>query len=375
MTQPCVMPSDLHDYLTEQDLLDSFSFLFSYIINNKGCVEDLPVKIQASLLKDVWTSCGILGAVSGGPDSTVLLHTLALLRKYIPSLPILTVTVDHGLRPEAQGEALHVQHVAHQLGLKHEILNWEGPHPKTGIQKKAREKRYELLAELAKKNNIPFLLTAHTADDQAETLLMRLSKGTGLSGLSGIRQLISRNGILHFRPFLFFRKYKLIQTCIHNEWSFFTDPSNSDSRYARSRWRNIQPLLNSEGLTVERLSTLAGRVQRADNALDYYANQLYNQIVTYNTTSSLTLPMPPFMEAPEEVALRVLIRSVHELSHMSFIRLERSENFLNCLRKAYIQKQRLKRSLGQAVLEFKPNKNMLIISHSPEWFRGRRISA
>ena len=134
---------------------------------------------------------GLVLAVSGGSDSTALLviaarwaEGLEKRRKQPPKL--LAVTVDHGLRPESAREAAAVKRLARRLGVPHRTLHWRGEKPKTGLQEAARIARYRLLAEAAARAGYEHILTAHTLDDQAETVLFRLARGSGLTGLAGM---------------------------------------------------------------------------------------------------------------------------------------------------------------------------------------------
>ena len=134
---------------------------------------------------------GLLLAVSGGSDSTALLVIAARwakdLKKRRQRAPkLLAVTVDHGLRPEAKREAAAVKRLARELGIAHRTLSWRGTKPKTGLQEMARIARYRLLAEAATRAGYEHILTAHTLDDQAETVLFRLARGSGLTGLAGM---------------------------------------------------------------------------------------------------------------------------------------------------------------------------------------------
>ena len=130
---------------------------------------------------------GLVIAASGGPDSTALLLLVARWAKRLKTSPkLLAVTIDHGLRPEAAAEAAAVKRLARQLGVQHRTLAWRGTKPKTGLQKAARLARYRLLMEAAARARCAHVLTAHTLDDQAETVLFRLARGSGLTGLAGM---------------------------------------------------------------------------------------------------------------------------------------------------------------------------------------------
>src|SRR3954469_21582783 len=142
-----------------------------------------------ALFGDLAASPGLLLAVSGGPDSTALLWLAARWYKKLTGktkTKLTAATVDHGLRKESVREAAAVGKLAKQLGVPHRILKWTGAKPKSGTQQSARRARYGLLAQAAKAAGAGHILTAHTVDDQAETVLMRMARGSGLGGLSGM---------------------------------------------------------------------------------------------------------------------------------------------------------------------------------------------
>src|SRR5262249_22739030 len=127
-------------------------------------------------------------AVSGGPDSTALMVLAARWRGRAKSPRFIAVTIDHGLRKESKREAKAVEKLATKLGIEHRTLEWTGRKPKTGLQEAARMARYRLLAKAAKEVGAGYVLTAHTLDDQAETVLFRMARGSGISGLAGMYQ-------------------------------------------------------------------------------------------------------------------------------------------------------------------------------------------
>ncbi len=189
-------------------------------------------------------------AVSGGPDS------LALLLLAHDALPgrIAAATVDHGLRAEAADEAAFVAATCADRGIPHETLR--PPQPITGnIQSAARTVRYALLDGWADRQTLPFIATAHHADDQLETLLMRLARGSGVGGLAGIRR---RNGKI-VRPLLEFTKAQLVSICIDAGLSPVDDPSNRDSAFDRVRMRSL--------IAQAPVAFLPGAAQRTADAL------------------------------------------------------------------------------------------------------------
>lgn len=275
---------------------------------------------------------GVVAAVSGGPDSIALMHLLVRWRNAGGS-PLWIATVDHGLRSESATEAAFVGLEAERLGLQHRILPWSGQKPKTGLQEAARIARYSLLTAYAKEIEASHILTAHTLDDQAETILMRMARGSGLAGLAGMSAERLLDGIIHARPLLGVSKSTLVTLCQYHGWSFITDPSNANERFARTRWRRLMPALAEEGLTAARLSALAARLSRAEKALDLKAQQAFSE--SWNPVSH-SLDGKVLISEPFEIALRILELS---LLHSRFsehpMRLKRLEAALSRLQEAF----------------------------------------
>ena len=227
----------------------------------------------AQLLADLARAPALVLAVSGGPDSSALLWLAARWRDGLKRAPaLIAVTIDHGLRKESAREALAVKKLARKLKVAHRTLRWTGRKPKTGIQEAAREARYRLLGAAAKNAGATHIVTAHTQDDQAETVLFRLMRGSGISGLSGMGAISLVPGIwdssCHLaRPLLAIPKTRLIATLAAKKIAYADDPSNADPRFTRPRLRALMPALAREGLTAERLARLAARVGRAEYAL------------------------------------------------------------------------------------------------------------
>lgn len=202
-------------------------------------------------------------AVSGGSDSMALLRLAANA-----GLHRLTVlTVDHGLRAQAAAEARQVRDWCVALALAHHILVWTGVKPASGLQARARQARYDLMNDWCLANGATVLMTAHTLDDQAETVLMRLARTSSLDSLAGIPKVGQWQGLQVFRPLLGERRETLRQylRALGQEW--IEDPSNDDPRFERVRIRKVMPLLSDIGITVEALGGLAQEARNASHAL------------------------------------------------------------------------------------------------------------
>ncbi|MGA8591719.1 MAG: tRNA lysidine(34) synthetase TilS, partial [Pseudolabrys sp.] len=171
-------------------------------------------------------------AVSGGPDSTALMLLAARWRDSLRTKPkLIAVTIDHGLRKESSDEAAAVARLARKLNISHCTVRWNSRKPSTGVQEKARAARYRLLGEAARKAGAAHVLTAHTLDDQAETVLIRMSRGSGLTGLGAMTRTSplppdGKRTIVLVRPLLDIAKARLIATLDAAKIPYADDPSN-----------------------------------------------------------------------------------------------------------------------------------------------------
>ncbi len=290
----------------------------------------------------------VLLAVSGGPDSTALMHAAAAL---VSPTPIHVATVDHRLRPESAIEAEQVARAAAALGKTHTILRWIGDKPSTGLQDAAREARYELLAAHASACGADLLLTAHTRDDQAETVLMRLAAGSGLAGLAGMRaERPVRPGLSLGRPFLSLDKATLVAWCEARSLSFFRDPSNSDPRFARARLRAAAAALAAEGLTSARLGRLAERAARDEDALRRLASDALEAALLAPGPDALRLDGGKLAGLPDGIALRCLDQAFDRAGGGAR-RLERLETLvLAALLPSLRRKEAVRRTLAGLVI-------------------------
>lgn len=260
----------------------------------------------------------LLLAVSGGPDSTALMVLAARWRDTLAEPPrLVAVTIDHGLRPQAKAEARAVQKLARSLAVTHCVLRWTGRKPKTGLQEAARNARYRLLAQAAHKAGAHHVLTAHTLDDQAETVLFRLIRGSGIAGLAGMG-LIGKvpveegAGLLLVRPLLKVPKARLIATLRKARIPYADDPTNRDPRFARPRLRSLMPLLVREGLTAERLGLLARRVEGVEDALLVAVNEAQMKVSPggWSPDNAVTMAADVYGTLPPEIGLRLLGRAI-----------------------------------------------------------------
>jgi len=209
-------------------------------------------------------------AVSGGSDSLAMLWLAA--QAFGDRVTVLSV--DHGLRPEAAAECATVAALTDGLGVGHATLTLADRPGPGNIQAEARDARYAAMAGWCRDRGIGFLLTAHHADDQAETLLLRLARGSGLGGLAGIRRAQRLQGIMVLRPLLEWRRAALADAMVPSGWAVADDPSNHDPRFDRTQARSL--LAREPFLKPGRLASAAGFLAEAEDALGWAAERAWS---------------------------------------------------------------------------------------------------
>ncbi|WP_370676748.1 tRNA lysidine(34) synthetase TilS [Pleomorphomonas sp. PLEO] len=290
-------------------------------MNDWSASPDLPMaKLRDRLFSPLAGLCRVGIAVSGGPDSTALLVLFDLWQRESPAAPnVCVLTVDHGLRPEASQEADTVVDLAKRLGHPAEKLVWhhEGPPPTSDIQAEARVARYRLLVEAAHRRRLDAVLLAHTRDDQAETLLMHLARGSGVAGLAGIPTERMIDGIRFLRPLLGVAKTDLLAVLQQAGVSYITDPSNASDRYTRVRIRKALPALADLGLTADRLAGTAQRMARAEVALRSFTDDLVRR-AAINHDGVWSVETAALAAAPDEIGLRLLVRLIRAIRSSNY---------------------------------------------------------
>ncbi len=252
-------------------------------------------------------------AVSGGRDSlalTLLADGWARAR----GGQVLGLTVEHGLRPESAAEAEAVGRWLAARGIVHHILPWRGDKPGHGVQAAARQARYALLRGFCVERGLLHLLLAHHREDQAETLLARLGRGSGVDGLAAMSPLVEEPDLRLVRPLLDWPRARLEQVLAAAGQPWAEDPSNASLRYQRGRLRALAPRLAAEGLSPERLAATARRLGRARLALETAAAALGARAVCLRPEGYALLDPAIFLAAPEEVGLRLLAALTRSLS-------------------------------------------------------------
>ena len=272
-------------------------------MKNKKSMKDLP---EVKLFNKYIDGKPIALAVSGGPDSTAMMQIAAFSKK-INNNNITVIVVDHGLRKESKNEAKIVSQNAKLLGFKFKILKWDGVKPKTRIQEIARKTRYKLITSWCKKKGIEKLFLAHHLDDQVETFIMRLGKGSGVDGLAVMNFVTETYSLKLVRPFLEITKNRLIKILDISNLKWISDPTNFNTNYKRSRIRKILPILSEEGINSKQIGLVIKRIRAAKDALNNQTGILLEKYLSNVDNVAYFLDKNLLKEATEkEILLRIL---------------------------------------------------------------------
>jgi tRNA(Ile)-lysidine synthase len=245
-------------------------------------------------------------ALSGGPDSLALTAVAAEQR------PTVALVVDHGLQPDSSAVAQTAASQALDLGCDDARVLTVEVGRQGGPEAAARAARYAVLREASAGASV---LLGHTLDDQAETVLIRLTRGSGVSGLAAMARIApvpGSNDIALVRPLLELRKAELLATLRKARIAYAEDPSNRDPRFTRARLRAAMPALQREGLNAERLALLAHRVRRAEAALEAVVDGAVAALAPepWPDAGPIAFPAVQFGRLPAEVTLRLLGRAI-----------------------------------------------------------------
>jgi tRNA(Ile)-lysidine synthase len=253
-------------------------------------------------------------AVSGGPDSLALAY-LTKCYSLKNKIKVKYYLVNHMLRKEATLEAETVKKILKKIDIQCTILNWNGKKPSKNIQATARDKRYSLLANECKKNNIKYLLLGHHLNDLFENFLIRIARGSGLNGLiSFSKNTKYRDQNLNIiRPLLNLEKKDLLY--ISNEvFSFFVkDPSNINEDYKRTRIRNLLYSLEKEGLDIKKLKLTINNLKDSNKSIKFYVDKNLKKNVVFLKRKNTYILSYNFFDQSHEIIFRSLTKLIQKL--------------------------------------------------------------
>ncbi len=255
-------------------------------------------------------------AVSGGGDSVALLAVLVRFAKG-RDVDLFVITVDHGLRPEAKEEIALVTDLCAAWDLPHHIEYWTGWEGTGNLQAAARDARYDLMADWAYGNQITHIALGHTADDQAETFLMRLARGAGVDGLSAMSPRRVQRGITWVRPFLRIERAALRTFLRASRLNWSEDPSNSNRDFERVRMRDALTVLGTLGVQPATLVDVAYNMSRAREALDWQTFLAARDSATLSH-GAVAIDLRKFRMLPEEIGRRLLVHAITWMSQAPY---------------------------------------------------------
>ena len=295
-----------------------------------------------------------LVAVSGGPDSLAL-TALSKIYSKIQKSKVYFVLIDHGIRPNSSQEAEAVKLLLKKKKINLTILENKEKINKN-IQSQAREVRYKLLLNFCNKKKIKFILTGHHRDDQIETFLIRLSRGSGIQGLSSMKKVSNLdNKTKLIRPLLNQKKNELIILAKQYFGNFFKDPSNDNQKYLRTKIRGLIKQFEKNGITQERIISSIDNLGITRDTLNSYISKIEKICVT-KEKKGLIINLKFFSLENDEIQLKVLSNCIKNISKKYYP--PRAKKIINLLDKVKINKN-LKVTLGGCII-YKNNSNLVV---------------
>ena len=317
-------------------------------------VTNLYSKLKKNLSKN--KNCkSLIIAVSGGPDSMALAGLVNMIveeKRY----KIYFALVDHGIRKNSHKEALGVKKLLKKQNMKLTILTNKKKITKN-IQKNARDVRYELLTKFCNKNKSKFLVTAHHQDDQIETFFIRLSRGSGIEGLSSMSEKTKiKNNIILLRPFLEINKKDLSYVAKRIFGKSIKDPANSNKKFLRTKIRDLKKILEQKGLDIKSIARSIKNISSTKDAINFYVSKSMRKFVKFKKKETV-LNLSDFKKEPEEIKFRIINRVVRMRAKTYYP--PRSQKVLNLINR--FEDNKLKKcTLGGCM--FEKRKNLLHVS-------------
>ena len=291
-------------------------------------------------------------AVSGGADSLCLAYFSKIYSSEFKN-KIYILIVDHNLRKESHQEATKVQNILKKRKIKSKILKWKGKIPKSNMQKNARDFRYLLLSNYCLKEKIKYLVTAHHEDDQIENFLIRLFRGSGLTGLSSMSTDTKYNKKLKIvRPFLYFKKKDLRYVTLNYFKTYIKDPSNKNEKFLRVRVRKYKKDMEREGLDTRKIVKTVNNLVSANQALNFYKNKALHKHTSFLSKNRCLINKQIFSQEAGEIIFKSFSDILSLVSGTYYPpRSKKIVNLISRLKKSKFSKS----TLGGCVVEEKDN--------------------
>ena len=317
-------------------------------------------KFKSIVFKDIKEQSFAL-AVSGGSDSLCLAYFSKVYSTEFKN-KIHVLIVNHNLRKESLKEALTVKKMLKKRKIASVILSWKGQVPKKNIQKNARDIRYSLISNYCLKKNIRFLVTAHHQDDQIENFLIRLLRGSGLTGLSSMSRITKYNRNLKIiRPFLNFTKIDLKYVTLNYFKSYIKDPSNKDEKFLRVRIRKYRQEMIKEGLDTGKIIKTVNNLVSANQALSFYKKKALYKHVSFLSKNKCLINRQIFLEEAGEIIFKSFSDVLSLISGTYYP--PRSKKIMNLIDR--VKKNKFTKStLGGCIIE--ESGSFILVSKEPK---------
>ena len=308
-----------------------------------------------SILKKYKKNNKFVVAVSGGPDSLALVSIIKNLIQQ-NKFKFFFAIVDHNIRKNSSAEALSVQKLLNKHKINLTILTNKKKISKN-IQKNAREIRYNLLEKFCKKKKAKSLIVAHHQDDQVETFLIRLSRGSGVEGLSSMHEMTTlKQGTSLIRPLLDFKKKDLMPIAKHTFSKFFKDPSNKNRKFLRTNIRELKSNLEKKGINPKKIIRSIQNIASTKEAIDFYVNKSIKKFVSFKKKITI-LDLEKFTKEPKEIKFKIINNIIKKITNSYYP--PRSKKVLNLIEGFQIKRIK-KCTLGGCIFERK--KKFLFVS-------------
>ena len=289
-------------------------------------------------------------AVSGGPDSLAL-TALAKSYSYENKCKIYYVLVDHNLRKDSSLEAISVKKLLKKNQINLNILK-NKELIKKNVQSEARRIRYSLLTNFCKKRRINTILTAHNFEDQVETFFIRLSRGSGLEGLSSMKQINKMNNNINLvRPLLDIKKFQLIKISKVIFGRFYKDPTNKNTKYLRTRIRNLKKSLETSGINYDQVFRSINNLASSRDTLELYFNKIYKDTVK-KKKNKIFIRLESLNSLNKEMKMRVFKKSIKDFTNSYYS--PRSKKIFNLIDQIRAKKNP-KLTLGGCIISREKN--------------------
>ena len=298
-------------------------------------------------------------AVSGGPDSLALV-ALTKAYNFFQKTSFYYVLIDHGIRKNSNQEAQKVKKLLKKKDINLKIFLNKKKIIKN-IQAEARNTRYDILTSYCKKNRVKFLLTAHNLEDQVETFLMRLSRGSGLKGLSAMKPLSKiNNQVSLFRPLLDTKKKYLTKISKDVFGTYFKDPSNKNEKYLRTKVRNLKKPLENSGIKYDQIFRSIQNLSLSKKTLDEYLNKIFKKlIIKFN--KEISINFDEYKNLSKDTKIAIINESIKKLKKNYYdLRSKKVGNLINNIEKRDFKKA----TLGGCIF-FKKGKNLCLKDEKP----------